>query len=224
MITKFNRILFDYDGTLLIHDTETQCIQMARILNVKPELEQEFSSRLKNFFNSSFTRQYFKGKRITYDLYYNVLELFMTPISDFGITAKDITEAMREKSKYDAHLAEGAIETLEYLKAKGYKLCVLTNGFYAGQIENMKYHKVYDYFEQVYAWDKFYAKPDLRAFYRALGTSKIENNVMIGDDLQNDIVPAKEIGLYTIGINIPKDVISQPDKSISKLSELKNIL
>ena len=46
------------------------------------------------------------------------------------------------------------------------------------------------------------AKPDLRIFKMALQKAKCEPNeaVMVGDRLDNDIVPAKELGMKTVWV------------------------
>ena len=221
--TKFSRILFDYDGTLIIHDKANEGEQIATILGLPKWQVAEFEARLTKYFSSGYT---IYGKKVTYDHHYGNLERQMGPLEEFGITAKQLDDAITEKSIRCARLAQGAKETLEYLASKGYQLCLFTNGFYKGQVENMKYKGIYEYFEKVYAWDNFYAKPDKRAFMRALGNTSAMNTVMIGDSLHADIIPAKQMGIYTVGINLGTQDLTEdrPDKVISNLSELRQIL
>ena len=54
---------------------------------------------------------------------------------------------------------------------------------------------------------------------------------MVGDRLDNDIVPANELGMYTIWIKQgnwiyaePKEPLEYPDWTIENLSELKNLV
>lgn len=225
MTTRFNRILFDYDGTLIIHDKENEGRQIAENLNLPEELIAEFVKRLNLFFETSCGRQYYTNKRMSYELYIAIIDTIIQP-KRFGITAKQLDIAINEKSKYDSKTEPTAKETLEYLVNKGYKLCILTNGFWKEQVENMKLHGLYDYFERIYAWDNFYAKPDKRALIRALAGTDMDRNIMIGDSLTNDIAPAKTLGVYTIGINIfeRKKMAIVPDVRISTLSELKLFL
>lgn len=77
------------------------------------------------------------------------------------------------------------------------------------------------------------AKPDPKIFEIALERSgcKAENAVMIGDRIDNDIIPAKKLGMKTVWIkqgfpqywNIENDN-EKPDFSVSSLTELCNIL
>lgn len=64
------------------------------------------------------------------------------------------------------------------------------------------------------------AKPDKRIFEIALERAgcKPEETVMVGDRLDNDIVPANEIGMITIWIKqgnwkdaCPRETLEQPD-------------
>ena len=201
MTTKINRILFDYDGTLIIHDKQNQSKQIAQILNLPDIKTAEFIRRLNYFFETSFGRQYYANRKMSYDLYFHILNIIMEPHL-FGITAQQLDVAINEKSKGWAKIEPTAKETLDYLTNKGYQLCVFTNGFWQSQVNNMKYHGLYEYFDRIYAWDDFYAKPDKRALIRALAGTEPKCNVMVGDSLTNDIVPAKARGVYTVGINI----------------------
>lgn len=73
------------------------------------------------------------------------------------------------------------------------------------------------------------AKPDLRIFEIALNKAdcKAEETVMIGDRLDNDIIPANKIGMTTVwikqgfgGLAVPNRQEEQPDYEIEDLSEL----
>lgn len=225
MTTKFDRILFDYDGTLILHDKETEGKGIADWLDIPSELVPVFDKRLTYYFESSCGRVYYKDRKISKELGLYILDQMINP-KEFGITAKQLYEAINERSKIGSKTEPTAIETLEYLSDKGYQLCIFTNGYIKPQIENMKYHGLYDYFERIYGWDGYYAKPDKRAFKRALSGTDPSKNVMIGDSLNNDIRPAKSLGIFTVGINISDDNKTKilPDVTINILSELKMFL
>ena len=226
MTTKFNRILFDYDGTLIIHGLEDQGKQFSRILGLAEEQIPEFERRLRIFFENPDIRKYYTCKKMTYGLYFSILESVVRPFEDFGITVSQLIDAINEKSRTGAKLASNAIETLEYLRNKDYQLCIFTNGFLRPQVAGMKNYGIHEYFDRIYAWDNFYAKPDKRALKRALAGTEPSCNIMIGDDVIADIAPAKEYGLYTIGINLRNQEKCKcvPDIVIKDLIELKDIL
>ena len=77
------------------------------------------------------------------------------------------------------------------------------------------------------------SKPDLRIFQIALDRAncKPEEALMVGDRIDNDIVPANKIGMKTIWIKQgfgkycePKTEIEQPDYTVENLNELISIL
>ena len=77
------------------------------------------------------------------------------------------------------------------------------------------------------------AKPDKRIFEIALNRSgcKASNSVMIGDRIDNDIVPANLLGMYTVWVRQGfgqywsiKNEIEKADYTVDSLSELCKIL
>jgi HAD superfamily hydrolase (TIGR01662 family) len=76
------------------------------------------------------------------------------------------------------------------------------------------------------------AKPDLRIFQIALARAdcKPEEAVMVGDRLDNDIIPANKIGMTTVWIKQgfgsyaePKTVEEQPDYIVNNLVEITEL-
>ena len=76
------------------------------------------------------------------------------------------------------------------------------------------------------------AKPDLRIFQIALARAdcKPEEAVMVGDRLDNDIIPANKIGMTTVWIKQgfgsyaePKTVEEQPDYIVNSLAEITEV-
>jgi len=224
--TKFKRILFDYDGTLIIHDKQTEGEIIANLLNIPKEKVPYFVKRLNYLFEISYGREFYANRKMTYSLFYNILEYIINPVQNFGVSVKELDDAINYKSIHMTDLAPNAKETVEYLYEKGYELCVFTNGFYKPQSINMKVHGIHDYFEKIYAWDNWYAKPDKRALRRVLGETSPKENIMIGDSLTSDIIPAKKQGVYTIGYNVKKleEATILPDLVITDLLQLTKIL
>lgn len=73
------------------------------------------------------------------------------------------------------------------------------------------------------------AKPDPRIFQIAIDRAncKPEEAVMVGDRIDNDILPANKLGMMTVwikqglgGLCEPKGIEEQPDYTISELAEL----
>jgi len=71
-----------------------------------------------------------------------------------------------------------------------------------------------------------FLKPDPKAFLAVLKKLKVrpEETLMVGDELERDLIPAKKLGMETILIDREDKIENAPVKKISSLAELKNIL
>lgn len=134
--------------------------------------------------------------------------------------------------KEDEVLYDDAIQCLEFLSKK-YKIGVIANQS-LGTKERLAQKGVLKYIDLVIASaEEGVAKPDRKIFEIALERSncKAANSIMIGDRIDNDIVPAKLIGMNTIWIKqgfgrywkISQE-IEKPDFVVNNLLELCNIL
>jgi haloacid dehalogenase superfamily, subfamily IA, variant 3 with third motif having DD or ED/haloacid dehalogenase superfamily, subfamily IA, variant 1 with third motif having Dx(3-4)D or Dx(3-4)E len=113
---------------------------------------------------------------------------------------------------------------------KRYKLGVIANhGKYTAQLLGI------DHFFNVYTASGAlgFGKPDLRIFEMALSQAKCkpENSIMIGDRLDNDIYPAKKLGMKTMwirqgygGMCEPMSEEYMPDYTVYTLPEILTIL
>jgi len=69
-------------------------------------------------------------------------------------------------------------------------------------------------------------KPDPRAFLAVLEKLKVkpEEVLMIGDEVERDLIPAKNLGMEVILIDRENKIENTPIRKISSLAELKYIL
>lgn len=134
--------------------------------------------------------------------------------------------------KEDEVIYDDCISCFEVLSKK-YKIGIIANQS-LGTRERLERQGVLKYIDLVIASaEEGVAKPDRRIFEIALERSncKAVNSVMIGDRIDNDIVPANLIGMNTIWIkqgfwqyfNI-KQEIEKPDFVVKSLTELCDIL
>ena len=125
-------------------------------------------------------------------------------------------------------LYEDAIPCHEQLSKK-YKIGVIANQA-LGTVERLQQHGILQFIDlEIASAEEGVAKPDLRIYQIALERSgcKLENAVMIGGRIDNDIVPAKRMGMKTIWIkqgfgglwNICKED-EAPDNTVNDLVEL----
>lgn len=124
------------------------------------------------------------------------------------------------------------VQCLDYLSGK-YKIGVIANQSLGTQ-QRLENYGLIKYIDLVIASaEEGVAKPDKRIFEIALNRSgcKAGNSVMIGDRIDNDIVPANLLGMCTIWIKQGfwrywsiKNEIEKADYTVNSLSELCKIL
>lgn len=130
--------------------------------------------------------------------------------------------------KADERLFPNTIECLEKLH-QFYGIGIIANQS-LGSKERLETFGILKYIDVVVASaEEGVAKPDKCIFEIALERAgcKPEEAVMVGDRLDNDIVPANEIGMFTIWIKqgnwkdaCPRNELEQPDITMESLSEL----
>ena len=97
---------------------------------------------------------------------------------------------------------EDALDTLESLKEQGYKLGIIANQS-AGTAQRLENWGLLKYFDVVAASAELgVSKPNKLIFEKAieLAGCQLQNTVMVGDRLDNDIIPAKTLGMKTVWI------------------------
>lgn len=124
------------------------------------------------------------------------------------------------------YIFEGTIEILNYLKPK-YKLHIITNGFQEIQQNKLEKSKIAHYFETVTNSEMVgVKKPNPIIFNHALKLANANkyNSIMIGDNLEADVLGALNIGLDAICFNYHNVVVDKHIKCINHLLELKKYL
>jgi putative hydrolase of the HAD superfamily len=88
------------------------------------------------------------------------------------------------------------VETLDYLKKRGYQMHIITNGFSEVQHKKIVSSGLNAYFKRIFiSEDIQHPKPDKRIFQHALKccNAKKSKSIMIGDSWESDIVGAMNI-------------------------------
>lgn len=173
-------------------------------------------------------RDMISGTEITFEQLSEKRELI-----GFGEAAKFFGLTKTPWHSEDERLFPETKEILRYLSDKGYALGIIANQA-AGTEQRLEKWGIRQYFGSVTAsTEEGVSKPDLEIFRRAFVKAgcSAENSVMVGDRIDNDIVPAKALGMVTVWIkqgfavySSPTCLREQPDHTISNLLELKNFL
>jgi len=121
-----------------------------------------------------------------------------------------------------------AIEILNYLTQRNYVLHLITNGFEKTQHAKLKNSALDTFFTEVITSEGSNSlKPQKAIFDYALNrtNASITESIMLGDDIDADIIGAREAGMDQVFINHLKKPLPviPPTYTVHSLKELENI-
>ncbi|MGD9992383.1 MAG: YjjG family noncanonical pyrimidine nucleotidase [Salinivirgaceae bacterium] len=228
---KYKNIYFDLDRTLWDFETNSEKTLYNLVERYAPQLLSHFNEFLTIYYqiNEELWLQYRDGK-----LKKEVLRIkrFSDAFMQMGLTQVDFCEQLADdyisESPLKTALFPHAIDVLEYLKSKNYRLFLLTNGFKEVQVVKIKHSGLEPFFEKMITSEEAgYQKPHAKIFEYALKTvnAKKKESLMVGDDMENDIFGAQSFGIDAVYFNpkgLPHD--ENPVFEIQSLLELKQLL
>ena len=124
------------------------------------------------------------------------------------------------------YLVPNTVEILEYLRPN-YRLHIITNGFEEIQKKKLKASNIYDYFDKVVNSEMAgVKKPNPIIFKVALEMAAVDPGraMMIGDNIEADILGAQAVGLHTLHFNAHNDPVHDHCEMIHDLGEIKSYL
>ena len=172
------------------------------------------------------------GTNVTYDDFYNkMVEISKYNQSGYNkaLEAYDLkTVPWNSDDEFVYPETENCLSEL----SKHYKIGIIANQN-LGSEERLEKLGLLKHIDLVIASaEEGVAKPDLRIFQIALARAecKPEEAVMVGDRIDNDIIPANKIGMTTVWIKQgfgsyaePKTVEEQPDYIVNSLAEITEV-
>lgn len=198
-------IFFDVGSTLV---DETDCYK----IRIKETVAQ----------TNKITEEQFEIKMINYAKQNK--DAYKETIKELGFNK---TKWYLDKEK----LYPNVIEILKELK-KGYKLGIIANQK-VGLSNRLNQFGILDFFDVVICSDEVgISKPNKDIFLLGLQEANCEakNSIMVGDRLDNDLIPAKKIGMRTIWVKQgysglaevenSKDFVDIEIKSINEICEV----
>ena len=231
---KYKDLFIDFDDTL--YDTYGNAVTSLRETFQAFRLDRWFSNP-QVFYdaywqaNIELWKRYAHGE-ITRD--FLIVERFRRPLSEGQ--GMEVTEAfcLEMSDRFldfcssKPGVVEGAHELMDYLRSKGYRMHMCSNGFHEVQYKKLAACGLRDYFDTIILSEDAGAnKPSTLYFDYAFKTSGAnrETTLMIGDNLQTDIIGAHDAGLDTILFNRWNvEPSPYPTHTVVALREIKDIL
>ena len=231
---KYKDLFIDFDDTL--YDTYGNAVIALRETFETFRLERFFADP-QVFYdaywaaNIDLWTRYSKGE-ITRP--YLIVERFRRPLSagqGLDVTEPfclEMSDKFLEFCSSKPGVVEGAHELMDYLKHQGYRMHMCSNGFHEVQYKKLAACGLKDYFDTIILSEDAGAnKPSMQYFDYALRQSgaDIATTMMIGDNLQTDIMGANRAGLDTILFNRwGIEPSSVPTYTVETLRDIMKIL
>lgn len=230
---KYDHLFFDLDNTLWDFTANSR-------LAMKQTLEQnEILPKLSSFedyfefyeqINSSLWSDY-HSRKINKQIL--IVERFSKSLLQFGISDLDWKELNRkylQNMALQTGLFANTLQTLSILRARGYQMHIITNGFKEVQRAKLENCGLAGFFSKVFISEEIQTtKPHRQIFEHALKSTNAQKkkSVMIGDSWETDIIGAMEFGIDQImflnqGLNdVPDEIKSKQLATNSSYLELK---
>lgn len=223
----YKHLFFDLDHTLWDFATNEQLTLSD--LFVKFKLDNYFEDFAEFFkiyepINAKLWLQYRNGeitKRFLSTMRFH--HTFLVKGLDHESTALKFGEDFVALNATNTALMPYTIELLDYLKNK-YTLHIITNGFIETQYVKLRSSNLEKYFDKIFISEKVGAQKPKRAFFEYAIKScnaKKSESLVIGDNMEADIIGARDFGLDQVFYN-PLGIVHDEIvfKEIQSLKEL----
>ena len=134
-----------------------------------------------------------------------------------------LSEAYIEHLSSFNHLIPNSVAVLEYLQPR-YNIHIITNGFQEIQEKKLRNANINGFFREIINSEMAgVKKPNPIIFKLALERARVapEMAVMVGDNIEADILGAQAVGMHTLHFNIHGDSLHAHGPIIHDLSEIK---
>ena len=231
---KYTDLFIDFDDTL--YDTYGNAVIALRETFEKFRLDRWFPDP-QVFYdaywaaNIDLWSSYSKGE-ITRP--FLIVERFRRPLSKGE--GLDVTESLCLETSdvfldfcsCKSGVIDGAHELMDHLKSKGYRMHMTSNGFHEVQYKKLAACGLRDYFDTIILSEDAGANKPSKAFFdyamQRSGASPV-TTLMIGDNLQTDILGAMNAGLDAMLFNRwGVDVSESPQKPTYIVDSLREIM
>ncbi len=231
---KYTDLFIDFDDTL--YDTYGNAVIALRETFEKFRLDRWFPDP-QVFYdaywaaNIDLWSSYSKGE-ITRP--FLIVERFRRPLSKgegLDVTESlclEMSDVFLDFCSCKSGVIDGAHELMDHLKSKGYRMHMTSNGFHEVQYKKLAACGLRDYFDTIILSEDAGANKPSKAFFdyalQRSGASPV-TTMMIGDNLQTDILGAMNAGLDAMLFNRwGVDVSESPQKPTYIVDSLREIM
>jgi putative hydrolase of the HAD superfamily len=224
----YKAIFFDIDGTLL--DT-TNFAEIARRGAIDVMIEYGLPSTQNETYK--LLKEIIAEKGSNYGKHFNILTERICGKENPLLIAAGISTYHNIKFSLLRPFSK-TVETLIYLKNKGYKLGIISNGLTIKQWEKLIRLGIHEFFDEIITSEEVgYEKPNKEIFEEAMERmkSKPENSIMVGNKFETDILGAMNTEMPSILVNsnfdikISDEILENYDiRIIDTIKELRNVL
>ncbi len=214
----YTHIFFDLDNTLW--DFKTNSYHAMQITYKRFKLEESFAD-FERFFEvysrhnhelwGKYRKKEIKKKELTKLRFQLTLDELKIP----GVDPLEMNAAYLKEMPQQTFLVEGAEEILKKLKAAGFRLFIITNGFVEVQHKKMESSGLKPFFDKIFISEELKVpKPGREIFDYAIKSTnaKKANSIMIGDDWEVDIEGALNAGIDAVYYS-PKNEVAGKEAS-----------
>jgi putative hydrolase of the HAD superfamily len=230
---KYTHLFFDLDNTLW--DFKRNSRGAMQLAFQKCGLEEQ-GVGFDRFFeqysvhNTNLWAAYRKKEIWKKELTTQRFQLTFDDLGISGVDAVNMNSCYLEEMPKQTILLDGAIEVLDYLKQKNYRLFIITNGFKEVQYKKLETSGLLQYFEKVFISEEIKCpKPGQQIFEHAIKSSnaKKSKSLMIGDDYEVDVLGAIRFGIDAVYFAesklMPGDVAGKPNNVMATIGTLLSI-
>ena len=226
---KIKHIFFDLDHTLWDFEKNSNLTFKQLFITHNIQLELDEFLTVYSPINFDYWKRYREERVSKEDLRYGRLKDTFDAL-DYVVSDELIHQLSSDYIDVlpnNNYLFDGVFELLDYLNTK-YKLHIITNGF--EEVQNLKLEKsgIKKYFSEIITSESVgVKKPNPKVFNYALAKTNAmpENSIMVGDNLEADIIGALNCGITSIHFNLHNEKFEQKKYiSVSSLLEIKQYL
>lgn len=230
---KYRHLFFDLDHTLWDFDANARATlgHLHHELQLHDKGVHDFEAFYKNYLahNETLWNRYRLGKIKQDELR---LKRMWLSLLDFKIAdealAKEMSKLFLQMLPTRTLLFPHTMEVLNYLKAKGYTMHIITNGFEEVQLGKLQNCGLTAFFQHVITSEgsnSLKPRPEIFQYAMSKAGANVAESLMIGDGPDIDIAGAASVGMDSVYVNhISQEKDPVATYTIFHLEELEGIL